>query len=145
MIVIDQGIKNQFNDQFRAKLSKSMQVQQMVRTNTIHWCTKYEVRNFGTDEKFYKKSREQKQILNYASGNTLFIFIYERQFRYKSFSVFYWMLCQSSSTPKVLVISAKSRGTEDYTRFFKHCFAHTHILIDIEILTLSKSYQRVKY
>lgn len=90
------------------------------------------------------KSREVKGILNYASGNSLLIFVLTlntNPWRGFTFMDIYQVLSFTSSVPKVLLIYVADKKQRNYKKVFSFFEAR---IINVDILEISTSNRKTK-
>lgn len=141
-LYIDAKLKStQITDMLQSQLAKSFPIVTIGKKNLR--IDKFRMTHFT--QLIRSKNREQKGLMNCASGNAILIAIVSWQKKYPMFlsnvAKVYETLALQSSIPKVFLISVTNKK-QNYKRVFKY-FASLDI-IDVEILEISKTNRRLK-
>lgn len=139
------GVRSRLVDKLRAELVRNLQAQE-VGNFMKHRIWKAIIRKDirSDDAQYYKRSREQNQILNYGSQNTLFIFTTARKMEpniLKVIEAFYTRTTQVTSSLKTLVILVTKKPKRSYKETFNFLFRNRPSQLDLEILEISKRSQ----
>lgn len=144
-LYLDARLKStQIGDMLQSELTKSFPIMTIGKSKRFQ-ITKFKRRSIA--RLMRSKKREQRGLMNCASGNAILIAIvaWEKISSTFSFSSklteVYRTLALKSSVPKVLVVSITSKK-HDYRRLFKHLASSQ--IIDVDILEISKSNRKVK-
>lgn len=143
-LFVQDNINSRALDRLQVHLSRSFPTVSMKKFKLKS--SKFTRVDFGSQKNFYQRKREQVGLSNYASGNAILIYVYQRK-NTKQFTAnvlrIYRTLAFSTSLPKLLLISLTDSKQKSYKSTFNFLMKNGRI-VDVEILELSNKVKSLK-
>lgn len=142
IVMIDYDVKNPIIDNILTKLIESIPLMPISANKKFASkdFEKYLKKSISDIPEYYRKSKEQKNVLNSASGNAILICVGEGNSFFNK-DILYWVnknLAQTSSIPKVFFIQFQNNNAHVRYKNIISSLLRGEKIVDVDILQISK-------